>query len=164
MVHYKTKKLNTFNEFLLVLESLDIKKLIKGYTSNRDELKSIEKPIKVDDTDYVYVFRFTNKEEVDNILNGGKSGGFWSTNRDYVGDYVLLSKTNTQDFASFINVPSNRQEYFLSWNKDEPVHTKNKHYIGRPTIYNNNFYEVGRVRTIEDIIDIVDSTTGESIL
>ena len=161
------RKLSGFMERIkqkFIGESLDIKKLINGYTSNHDELKNIEKPIKVDDTDYVYVFRFTNKEEIDNILNGGTSGGFWSTNRDYPGDYILISKTNTQDYASFINVPSNRQEYFLSWNKDEPVHTKNKHYVGKPTMYNNNFYEVGRVRTLEDIIDIVDSRTGESIL
>lgn len=57
----------------------------------------------------------------------------------------------------------NRQEYFLSWKKDDPIHTKNPNYIGPPTMYNTNFTEVGESRKLDEILKIVETESGEII-
>lgn len=145
-----------------IKEHLDIKELLNGYNYNQDKLKNIEEPIKSDDGG-VYIFRFTNKEEVDDILNDGRSGKFWASNRDYLGDYLLISTKKDYSDLTWTNL-GNRQEYFLSWKGDNAIHTKNPKYLGEPTIYNTHFHEVGQSRKLSEIIDIVNSETGESIL
>lgn len=41
----------------------------------------------------IFEDKFTDKKEVDVILNGGLSGKFWSSNRDYQGDYTKTGKS-----------------------------------------------------------------------
>jgi len=118
------------------------------------ERMNISLPLKVPGEDTVYIFRKTDKAEVDNILNGGQSGQFWASKQAFPGKYVLIAKSNKRNISWEFNI--SHQKELLHWKKGKAVWSANPKFIESATIYNNHFQEVGERRTLKDIIVIVD--------
>lgn len=134
----------------------------KPWQMTEKERMNISLPLKVPNEDTVYIFRKTDKAEVDNILSGGKSGQFWASKQAYPDEYVLIAKSNKRNISWEFNISHLKE--LLHWEKGEAVWTNNPKFIEPATIYNNHFEEVGESRTLKDIIAIVDEKVSNDML
>jgi len=122
-------------------------------------LESKEKPapLKADD-DHVYIFRATSTEaELENVLNGGQSGGkFWGSLGEYKGKYVFVSKdggchktwASNTDFYDTLVASDSMGKAVIKNNKyvmvDNPNHRQ-------PNKFTDHFQEVGCGKTLNNI-------------
>ena len=126
----------------------------KPWKMTEKERMNISLPLKISGEDTVYIFRKTDKAEVDNILNGGQSGQFWASKQAFPGKYVLIAKSNKKNISWEFKI--SHQKELLHWKNGKAVWTTNPKFIKPATIYNNHFQEVGESRLLKDIIAIVD--------
>lgn len=138
---------------------------IISYSDNPMIPKYSHTPIKVEDTDEVYVYRTISQAELDNVLNGQNTGEFWtSAPQSYPvgsrGKYRIVAKSEGKGanwLGGYLR-PENSQ-YTVKYEGLNAVRTKNDNYKS-PSKQKNHFEEIGSKNT-SSIVAIYDANGNE---